>query len=128
MEFGGGVGAAILTPGLIGKASGVQAAMQGAATAAEGLRQTITPITQSVGFTAGASQTLLPTEARLTLLYYPPIDDAGYQGLYGYPVMKVATPVSGYCKTRGFSCQPEGAMPDEIAYINRAMDSGVFIE
>lgn len=128
LEFGGGIGAAVLTPGIIGKADGVRNAMAGVTQAAEGVREAITPITQSVGYTAGASQTLLPTEAKLTLLYYPPIDDAGYQGMYGYPVMKVGTPATGYCKTRGFSCQPEGAKPDEIAYINRAMDSGVFIE
>ena len=76
----------------------------------------------------GASQVQLPLEAKLTLLYYPPVDDAGFQKVYGYPVMKVAKPVQGYCKTRGFSCAPINAKPDEISYINAAMDSGVFIE
>ena len=98
------------------------------ASTAESIRQSISPINQSVGTLGGASQVLLPLSAKLTLLYYPPIDDAGYQGLYGFPVMRVATPVEGYCKTRGFSCQPINAKPDEIAYINAAMDSGVFIE
>lgn len=122
LVFGGGVGAAV---GPFGAAvAGVQAATQ----AYEGVKQSVQPINQCVGMTTGASQTLLPTEAKLTLLYYPPVDDAGYQGLYGYPVMKVSTPAQGYCKTRGFSCQPLNAKPDEIAYINRAMDSGVFIE
>lgn len=118
LQFGGGVGATI----------GPFGAVAGLATGAEGIKQSIQPINQCVGMTTGASQTLLPTDAQLTLLYYPPIDDAGYQGLYGYPVMRVSTPVNGYCKTRGFSCQPKGAKPDEIAYINAAMDSGVFIE
>ena len=67
-------------------------------------------------------------ETKLTLFYYPPIDDAGFQGLYGYPVMRVSTPVDGYCKTRGFSLEDSKAMAGEIAYINGAMDSGVFIE
>lgn len=31
-------------------------------------------------------------------------------------------------QTRGFSCAPLNAKPDEIAYINAAMDAGVFIE
>ena len=78
--------------------------------------------------TTGASQTLRPTEAQLTLLYYPPIDDSGYQSLYGYPVMRVATPAAGYCKTRGFSVAAPMATSAETAYINAAMDSGVFIE
>ena len=90
--------------------------------------QAIQPINQTVGTLSGASQIYLPLKARLTLLYYPPIDDAGFQGLYGHPVMRVATPAMGYCQTRGFSCQPLNAKPDEIAYINAALDSGVFIE
>lgn len=122
MSFGGGVGAAM---GPFGAFAGSIAA---GAQAFEGVKQSIQPVNQCVGMTTGASQTLLPTEAKLTLLYYPPIDDEGYQKLYGYPVMKVANPVEGYCKTRGFSCQPLNAKPDEIAYINAAMDSGVFIE
>ena len=90
--------------------------------------QAISPINQSVGTLSGHSQIYLPLQARLTLLYYRPVDDAGFQKVYGYPVMKVGTPANGYCKTRGFSCAPLGAKPDEISYINAAMDSGVFIE
>lgn len=118
LQFGGGVGAAM---GPFGAAAGLAAG-------AEGVKQSIQPINQCVGMTTGASQTLLPTEAQLTLLYYPPIDDAGYQGLYGYPVMRVATPANGYCKTRGFSVAAPMATSAETAYINAAMDSGVFIE
>lgn len=125
LTFGGGVGAAMTGFGL---GAGVGAMASGAAQLGEGVRQTLSPITQTVGTLGGASQVYLPLSAKLTLLYYPPIDDAGYQSLYGYPVMRVATPVQGYCKTRGFSCQPLNAKPDEIAYINAAMDSGVFIE
>lgn len=118
LQFGGGVGA---TMGMFG-------AVAGLTSGAEGIKQSIQPINQCVGMTTGASQTLLPTEAQLTLLYYPPIDDAGYQGLYGYPVMRVATPANGYCKTRGFSVAAPMATGSETAYINAAMDGGVFIE
>lgn len=118
LQFGGGVGA---TMGPFG-------AVAGLTSGAEGVKQSIQPINQCVGMTTGASQTLLPTEAQLTLLYYPPIDDAGYQGLYGYPVMRVATPANGYCKTRGFSVAAPMATSAETAYINAAMDGGVFIE
>ena len=123
LTFGGGIGAAIA-----GGVAGLGAMATGAAQLGEGVRQTISAVNQTVGSLGGASQVYLPLKAKLTLLYYPPIDDAGYQGLYGYPVMRVSTPANGYCKTRGFSCQPKGAKPDEIAYINAAMDSGVFIE
>lgn len=123
MAFGGGV---LSTMAAFGNAAaGVLAT--GNASGLAGV-QNIQPIVQSVGTLSGSSQVYLPLKARLTLLYYPPIDDAGFQKVYGYPVMKVAKPVQGYCKTRGFSCAPLGAMPDEIAYINAAMDSGVFIE
>lgn len=118
LQFGGGVGS---TMGPFG-------AVAGLTSGAEGVKQSIQPINQCVGMTTGASQTLLPTEAQLTLLYYPPIDDAGYQGLYGYPVMRVATPANGYCKTRGFSVAAPMATGSETAYINAAMDGGVFIE
>lgn len=124
LEFGGGIQAAMAASGvpIPGHIS------QGILGTASGIRQAIQPINQTVGTIAGASQTLLPTDAKLVLLYYPPIDDAGFQGLYGHPVMRVATPAMGYCQTNGFSCQPLNAKPDEIAYINAAMDSGVFIE
>lgn len=118
LQFGGGVGAA----------TGAFGAATSAVAGAEGVKQSIQPINQCVGMTTGASQTLLPTEAQLTLLYYPPIDDAGYQSLYGYPVMRVATPANGYCKTRGFSVAAPMATSAETAYINAAMDGGVFIE
>ena len=122
LEVGGGIAATMAgfgTPGAI---------TQGILGAASGIRQAIQPITQTVGTVAGASQTLLPTDAKLVLLYYPPIDDSGFQAVYGHPVMRVSTPAMGYCQTNGFSCQPLNAKPDEIDYINAAMDRGVFIE
>lgn len=128
MEFGGGLNPASYYTNAQGYTSGFGRVSGGALGAVAGIRQAIQPINQTVGTIAGASQTLLPTEAKLVLLYYPPIDDTGFQGLYGHPVMRVATPAMGYCQTNGFSCQPLNAKPDEIAYINAAMDSGVFIE
>lgn len=92
------------------------------------LLQLIPPVTQCVGTMTGNSSTLQSMEAELVLLYYPPVDDSGFQKVYGHPVMRIAKPVEGYCQTRGFSCSPEGAKPAEIAYINSAMDAGVFIE
>ena len=123
MNFGGG-----LLSTVAGFAGGTAQAAQGMAQVAQGVQQTVSPINCSAGTMGGASQVQLPLEAKLTLLYYPPVDDAGFQKVYGYPVMKVAKPVQGYCKTRGFSCAPLNAKPDEISYINAAMDSGVFIE
>lgn len=131
MTFGGGVLAATrgFASGLGELAAfGSGQAASGAASGVAAVTESIQPITQSVGTLSGASQIYLPLSARLTLLYYPPIDDAGFQGLYGHPVMRVSTPAMGYCRTAGFSCQPLNAMPDEIDYINAAMDSGVFIE
>lgn len=126
MTFGGGLVGAAKAFGstVIGAVTGGTA---GGATGAA-VSQAIQPITQSVGTLSGASQIYLPLTARLTLLYYPPIDDAGFQAVYGHPVMRVSTPAMGYCRTNGFSCQPLNAKPDEIDYINAAMDSGVFIE
>lgn len=123
MNFGGG-----LLSTVAGFTGGVSQAAQGMAQVAQGVQQTVSPINCTAGTLGGASQVQLPLEAKLTLLYYPPVDDAGFQKVYGYPVMKVAKPVQGYCKTRGFSCAPLNAKPDEISYINAAMDSGVFIE
>lgn len=123
MNFGGG-----LLSTVAGVAGGTMQAAQGIGQVAQGVQQTVSPINCSAGTMGGASQVQLPLEAKLTLLYYPPVDDAGFQKVYGYPVMKVAKPVQGYCKTCGFSCAPLNAKPDEISYINAAMDSGVFIE
>lgn len=92
------------------------------------LLQLIPPVTQCVGTMTGAASALQDMKAELCLLYYPPVDDAGFQKVYGHPVMRVLKPVEGYCQTRGFSCAPLNAKPNEISYINAAMDGGVFIE
>lgn len=124
MEFGQGL-TTVDTPYSLRSSSET---LHGAGMALSGIKQALTPINCVAGTMAGNSQCLLPLEAKITVLYYRPIDDDGYQGLYGYPVMRVATPVSGYCQTRGFSVAAPMATSAETAYINAAMDGGVFIE
>lgn len=122
LQFGG-AGAAL------GPAGAVAGAALGVMSGAGNVMQSIAPINTAIGTIAGRSALTLPTLlAKLVLYYYAPIDDPGYQGLYGFPVMRVGTPVKGYCRTQGFSCQPSGATMGEISAINSAMDSGVFIE
>lgn len=90
--------------------------------------QMIPPVAQCAGSMTGNATALQSMEACLTLLYYPPTDDANFQSMYGHPVMKIDTPAAGYCQTRGFSVAAPMATSAETAYINAAMDGGVFIE
>lgn len=73
---------------------------------------------------AGAGQ---PLNAQLCLIYYQPLDDAGFSAVYGHPVMKIAKPALGFCKTRGFSLSAADRVTD-ISLVNATMDGGVFIE
>ena len=107
--------------------SGFQGIASGAQNAFTGYAQTIEPVITCAGSMGGLAGLGQPLTATLTLLYYPPIDDAGFSALYGHPVMKVGTPVSGFCKTRGFSLASADRMGD-VALVNAAMDGGVFIE
>ena len=118
------------TGGLIGAsgiASGLSAIAGGAGNAFAGYAQTISPVITCAGSMGGLAGLGQPLTATLTLMYYPPLDDAGFSALYGHPVMKVATPVAGFCKTRGFSLASADRMGD-VAQVNAAMDGGVFIE
>lgn len=128
MEFGGGLGAIVgsfFGAGEIG--SGISAAASGLNNITQGVMQTLTPVVQCAGSLGGSAAIGQSMDAKLTLLYYPPIDDAGFSAVYGHPVMRVAMPVAGYCKTRGFSLQ-SGARGSEMIQISRMMDAGVFIE
>lgn len=58
---------------------GVQQMLNGASGTIANAAQTVSPINQSVGTLSGHSQIYLPLQARLTLLYYRPVDDAGFQ-------------------------------------------------
>lgn len=90
--------------------------------------QLIPPVAQCAGSMTGNATTKQSMLATLTLLYYPPTDDTNFQNMYGHPVMKIDTPAAGYCQTRGFSVAAPMATSAETAYINAAMDGGVFIE
>mgnify|MGYP004504425271 CR=1 FL=1 len=128
MEFGGGLGAIVGSFFGVGEiGSGISTAAAGVNNIAQGTIQTLTPVVQCAGRLGGSAAIGQSMDAKLVLLYFPPIDDAVFSALYGHPVMRVATPVAGYCKTRGFSLQ-SGARGSEMVQISRMMDSGVFIE
>ena len=136
LQVGGGIiglGSSIstaMTGGALGGDAvqmGVSNISQGVNSIASGFMQMINPVVQctgSLGGSAAAGQSML---ARIELLYYPPLDDASFQRLYGYPVMRIGKPVAGYCKTRGFSIAI-GGRASEAGQINAMMDGGVFIE
>ena len=106
-------------------ASGI---LSGVTNAVSGVTQSITPIVQCAGSMSGASACGQSMDIELSLFYYPPIDDSGFQSVYGHPVMRMATPVAGFCKTRGFQLANANARASELLTIGRYMDSGVFIE
>ena len=93
-----------------------------------GVMQLIPPVAQCAGSMTGNAACLQAKMATLCLLYYPPTDDTNFQAMYGHPVFKIDTPAAGYCQTRGFSIAAPMATSAETAYINAAMDGGVFIE
>lgn len=100
---------------------------QGMQRAAEGYIQAVTPVIQCVGNLGGAAASGLPASVNIRILYYPPIDNDSFRAVYAHPVFRVATPVAGYCKTRGFSIAADTRSTDLIA-VNNMMDGGVFIE
>lgn len=136
IQVGGGisgllsVGAQAVTGGALGGDAvqlGLMNVTNGLQNIAGGALQRITPVIQctgTLGGSAAAGQSML---ARIELLYYPPLDDTSFQAAYGYPVMRMGTPVAGYCKTRGFSIAIPGRA-SEAGTINGMMDNGVFIE
>ena len=128
IQAGGGLISAatgLAVPGMT--ATGLANLGEGLAGAANGYVQMVSPVVQSVGTMQGSAAYGQSMTARLNLLYYPPVDDAGFQAVYGHPVMRVTTPVAGYCQTRGFSLAA-AARADDIIAVNQAMDGGVFIE
>ncbi len=133
MQFGaGGVGmgagiGSFLWGGSEGIAAGAEQMAAGMGNMASGIMQTLTPVVQCTGSLGGSAAVGQTMNAKLCLLYYQPIDDAGFQAVYGHPVMRMASPIAGYCKTRGFSISADARM-EEIARINSMLDSGVFIE
>lgn len=96
--------------------------------AGSSVMQLIPPVAQCAGTMTGNSSALQSMLATLTVFYYAPTDDSNFQAMYGHPVMQISTPANGYCQTRGFSVAAPLATSAETAYINAAMDGGVFIE
>lgn len=127
------LGGAIASPldDLLGQGAyqkGVSGIGKGLTDFASGILQMITPIIQCAGTMSGASACGQSMDIELSLFYYPPIDDSGFQAVYGHPVMRMATPVAGFCKTRGFQLANANARASELLTVGRYMDSGVFIE
>ena len=126
-----GLATATVTGGLLGGAGsltgGINTMIAGAGNAFSGYAQTVTPAITCAGSMGGLAGVGQETNARITVMYYAPLDTSGFSALYGHPVMKVATPVAGFCKTRGFSLASSDRMGD-VSLVNAAMDGGVFIE
>lgn len=99
----------------------------GAAQMFAGMAQMVQPAITCAGQMGGMAAIGQTQDASITVIYYPAIDKSGFSAIYGHPVMKIATPATGFCKTRGFSVA--AAAPGSFAgMINSAMDGGVFIE
>lgn len=130
MQFGGGLVSTVNPVSAILGNTGesVSAMAQGASQMVEGAIQTVTPSVTCIGSLGGSSVLQQNLTIAMTVQYYQPVDDPGFQDVYGHPVMKVTTPANGYCKTRGFSLVSDKLQASEKSYVNGAMDSGVFIE
>lgn len=128
VDLGSAVMAKSLTFGVMGDAASAANTMAaGAQNMFGGYMQTIEPAITCAGSMGGLAGLGQPLTATLCMMYYPPLDDANFSALYGHPVMKIATPVAGFCKTRGFSLASADRIND-VALVNAAMDAGVFIE
>lgn len=128
VDLGSAVMAKSLTAGILGEAAGAASTIAaGAQNMFGGYMQTIEPAITCAGSMGGLAGLGQPLTATLCMMYYPPLDDANFSALYGHPVMKIATPVAGFCKTRGFSLASADRVND-VALVNAAMDAGVFIE
>ena len=126
VDAGAGIAGSFLGLGG-GISAGVNAAFGGAQSMMSGYAQTVQPMITSAGSMGGIAALGQDANIILTLLYYPPIADTDFEGLYGHPVFKVDTPALGFCKTRGFSISL-GAEASYSSYINAVMDGGCFIE
>ena len=122
-----GIAGALHGGGAAAIAEGANQIVAGAGQMANGIVQSISPVVQCSGAMSGSASAGQSQLAELQVLYYPPIDDAGFSAVYGHPVMRMSRPVAGYCKTRGFSCAAN-ARSYELGLISQLMDTGVFIE
>ena len=119
------------TAGIFGSGAqlsqGINTMVSGAGNMFSGYAQTVQPAITCAGSMGGLAGVGQETVARVTVMYYAPLDEAGFSAKYGHPVMKVDTPVAGFCKTKGFSLSSADRMGD-VSMVNAAMDGGVFIE
>ena len=123
LSLGGGL-ASILTGNIGG---GIQAMAGGGGQVVSGLMQTLQPVVQCAGTLGGSAAIGQSMQAMLCLLYYAPLNDDAFQAAYGFPVMRMGTPVAGFCKTRGFSLAAPARL-EELQQVAAFMDGGVFIE
>ena len=126
IKAGGGIAAA-LNP-ISNKTNAAMSIASGVGDVVSGTMQSMTPVVQCAGTMSGAASVGIDQKAKIIRVYYPTIGESAIQSVYGYPVMQVATPVTGYCKTRGFSVNNARGTTTELAEVNAFMDSGVFIE
>lgn len=126
-----GIAASTATAGILGGGgqltAGINTMVTGAGNIFGGYQQMVQPAITCAGSMSGLAGAGQPLNAQLCLMYYAPLDDAGFSSVYGHPVMKIAQPALGFCKTRGFSLAAADRVGD-ISIVNAAMDGGVFIE
>lgn len=130
LDIGAGIAGIAATGGLWGGkkiTGGMQEILSAGSQALAGYAQTVQPLITSAGSMGGIAALGQSTDLTLTLLYWPAITDTDFDAIYGHPVFKVDTPANGFCKTRGFSISL-GNEATYAAFINSAMDGGVFIE
>lgn len=127
LQAGTGILSGVATGGLAGALGAGQSVVGGVNNVAQGIMQSISPVVQCSGSMSGSASAGQSQLAELQVLYYQPIDDAGFSAVYGHPVMRMGRPVAGYCKTRGFSCAAN-SRSYELGLISQLMDTGVFIE
>ena len=126
-SIGSGNPLSMISGAVDGVISAAGSLVSGVSQHAAGVAQAITPVISCIGSMGGSAAVGQSLQAELTLLYYAPLDDAGFQALYGHPVLRISKPVLGYCKTQGFNLSAP-ARAAEIQAVNAAMDAGVFIE
>lgn len=126
-----GIAASTATAGILGGGgqltAGINTMVNGAGNIFGGYQQMVQPAITCAGSMSGLAGAGQPMRAQLCLMYYPPLDDTGFSTVYGHPVMKIAKPALGFCKTRGFSLSAADRVTD-ISLVNATMDGGVFIE
>lgn len=120
-----GAGSALSSEGI---AEGGESIAEGALKGAIGATQALTPVIQCAGSMSGNAATYQYQNALLCLLYYAPIGETAFSGMYGAPHFQIGTPpTSGFCQTQGFSVAGSMTFKERVL-INQYMDNGVFIE